>query len=306
METINNNPGFQDINENIFMSLDHKSLVNCSKASIFWKGILKNPRFWLKKCASLKFLQMRKEQAMDWTQIINILKNTELESHLTTYLMKIHKAFENEASKSPSTPFKMAFKSALQMRALAKAIQAKNDDILPCSEKLKVYLQHVEIMKYLVPIITDDLNAPFANGWTPIQYAVEYGLTEIVEIIAPLVKCPIALNTEGGPSGLTPIHQAVRLGHTKIVKILAPLVDNPNKTSQKSLSRTPIQEAALMEDIDAIKILVPLSIPSARPNNIWHQISQMKSENFVSEIEKLLHTTDHVPNCSCSTLIFHF
>ena len=87
---------------------------------------------------------------MDWTQIINILKNTKLEYHLTTYLMKIHKAFENEASKSPSTPFKMAFKSALQMRALAKAIQAKNDDILPCSEKLKVYLQHVEIMKYLV------------------------------------------------------------------------------------------------------------------------------------------------------------
>ena len=310
METINNNPGFQDITENIFMSLDHNCLVNCSKVSIFWKRILENPRFWLKKCASLKALKMTKEQEKEWTQIINFLKNTNLESHLTSYLMKIHRTFENNAaSKSPSTPFKMAFKSALQMRALATAIQAKNDDP---SQQLKVYLEHVEIMKHLVHIMTDDLNAPFANGWTPIQYAVEYKLTEIVEIIAPLVKCPIALNAPGGPSGLTPIQQAVRLGHTEIVKILAPLVKNPNSSSPKSLGRTPIQEAALKEDIDIVKILVPLSIPNAKPNILWHQVSQISSEKFFSEIEKFniekfnLSHTDLFPNCPCSRLTFHY
>ena len=289
METIINNPGFQDINENIFMSLDHKCLVNCSKVSMFWKVILENPRFWLKKCVSLKVLKMTKEQEKKWTQIINLLKNTDLELHLTSYLMNIHKAFENGSLKSPRTPFKMAFRSALQSKM-------KNP---------KVYHEHVKIMKHLLSsTITNNPNEPFHNGWTPIQYAAEHGLTEIVEIIAPLVKCPIALNAPGGPSGYTPIHEAVRLGHKEIVKILAPLVDNPNSSSPKCLGRTPIQDAALKEDIDIIKLLVPLSIPNARPNSIWHQI---KSEKLFNEIEKLNLPHRYLfPNCPCSKVIFHY
>ena len=101
--------------------------------------------------------------------------------------------------------------------------------------------------------------------------------------------------------GYTPIQQAVRLGHTEIVKILAALVDNPNSPFDL-LERTPIQHAALKEDIDIVKILVPLSIPNARPNaSRWRQISQFSSEKFFNEIEKLnlLHTK-LVPNCPCT------
>ena len=106
------------------------------------------------------------------------------------------------------------------------------------------------------------------------------------------------------PSGYTAIHQAVNLGHKEIVKILAPLVDNPNSSSPKGLGRTPIQDAALKGDIDIIKLLVPLSIPNARPNTIWHQI---KSEKLVNEIEKLnLPHRDLSPNCPCHKVIFHY
>ena len=294
METINNNSGFQDITENIFMSLDHKCLVNCSKVNIFWQRILKNPRFWLKKCVSLKIFT--KEQENKWTKIINFLKNTNLEFHLTSYLMKIHLVFENEANlmKSPRSPFKMAFRSALLSKTTNK----------------KMYLEHVEIINFLLTTTKiEELNEPFANGWTPIQYACEYGLTEIVKIIAPLVKCPIALNAPGGPSGYTPIHRAVILRHREIVKILAPLVDNPNSSAPKTSDRTPIQDAALQGDFDIVKILVPLSIPNNRPDTIWRQISQIKTKNLVNEIERHnlpLQHKDFVSNCPCPTLIFHY
>ena len=63
----------------------------------------------------------------------------------------------------------MAFRSALLSKTTNK----------------KMYLEHVEIINFLLTTTKiEELNEPFANGWTPIQYACEYGLTEIVKIIA--------------------------------------------------------------------------------------------------------------------------
>ena len=49
MNLINRSPGFHHIIENIFMCLDHSSLLNCRKVVRVWNDLLKNYRIWLRK-----------------------------------------------------------------------------------------------------------------------------------------------------------------------------------------------------------------------------------------------------------------
>ena len=72
------------------------------------------------------------------------------------------------------------------------------------------------MVKILSQFCCQNLNSPYADGYTPIQRAAESGLTEAVRILAPLTKHPNAPN----PDGLTPILVAAEKGHTEIIKIL--------------------------------------------------------------------------------------
>ena len=49
MEVILNNPGFQQIAENVFLNLNYEKLETCRLVNVFCKDILDNPMFWLKK-----------------------------------------------------------------------------------------------------------------------------------------------------------------------------------------------------------------------------------------------------------------
>ena len=146
MESIAENPGLQHLVENVFANLeDHKSLLECQKVNSTWKQMLKNPRFWFKKCLSKGLLR---QYLNDWTKLFKSLKNNaELdEKILTKYLMKIHNGLAIES------PLKLALRESI--------ISGQNNG-------------HIEIIKILAPSV-EDLNEPFSSGKTPYQYALEH------------------------------------------------------------------------------------------------------------------------------------
>ena len=102
--------------------------------------------------------------------------------------------------------------------------------------------EDLEIVKIFSPL-TDNLNAPNKDGFTPINQVAQNGHTEIVKILAPLTDNPNAPYEYG----LTPIHMAAQNGHTEIVKILAPLTNNPNAPDR--WGNTPIHMAAKRTEI---------------------------------------------------------
>ena len=54
MEPLFNNPGYQPIIENIFLTLDHQSILQCRLVNQSWKKHVDKPILWLKKCAQKK------------------------------------------------------------------------------------------------------------------------------------------------------------------------------------------------------------------------------------------------------------
>ena len=96
MDFISKNPGLQHISEEIFMNLDSKCLTTCQEVNPYWKELIKNPKFWIKKCNSkISFvtfasMQDKIEWTMKWTKAIQAMKNKRDKSTLASYLMKMH------------------------------------------------------------------------------------------------------------------------------------------------------------------------------------------------------------------------
>jgi hypothetical protein len=179
-----------------------------------WKTQLENPFFWLKKCIQNGLL---KEHQDDWLNIVKTLKNSEFSSLLTSKLTTIYK--NKIISKSP----------------------------------MAMAMFHKELFE-IVATLTKNPNAPFPSGSTPIHYAIQHGLQDIVRILAPLVENPNAPNLRG----YTPIQMAARKGYFEIIKILVPFSKEPNRPDPEGA--TPIYLAAEGGNLEIIKILAPLCI----------------------------------------------
>ena len=90
MEPLFNNPGYQPIIENIFLTLDHQSILQCRLVNQSWKKHVDKPIFWLKKCA-----QKKSENQDLWTRIIHAPKDeledeNYLENNIAQCLMKMN------------------------------------------------------------------------------------------------------------------------------------------------------------------------------------------------------------------------
>ena len=103
----------------------------------------------------------------------------------------------------------------------------------------------VKMMKLLIPL-TDNINAPNANGFTPIMRA--HSRPEMMKLLAPFSTNPNAPD----PHGWTPIQLAVLQSSLswkpmnvcdEIVSILGPQTDNPN--APDPIGVTPIQRASM-------------------------------------------------------------
>lgn len=69
-----------------------------------------------------------------------------------------------------------------------------------------------------------DVNATDTRGWTPLQYACDYGQTTIVEI---LIQYGVDVD-KANRDGHTPLHLATRAGHPAIVRLLLEAGADPN------------------------------------------------------------------------------
>ena len=93
-----------------------------------------------------------------------------------------------------------------------------------------------EIIRILAQIMKNP-NSPNPNdGWTPIQMAASKGYTEIIKILAPLTKNPNSPN----PDGLTPAQMAKNNGHEDVFRIISTFIDKPmNSVSKRRRKNSP-------------------------------------------------------------------
>ena len=96
-----------------------------------------------------------------------------------------------------------------------------------------------EIVTVMAPLMKNP-NAPDKDGRTSIYWAAFKGHTEIVKILTQLTSHP----NSPDKNGETAIYKAAYEGHTEIVKFLASLSDNPNAPNKDE--ETPLYWAAHM------------------------------------------------------------
>ena len=57
MDLVTESPGLHHLAEKIFSELEDEKLLMCEKVNDFWKRILDNPMFWLKKLFETRITQ---------------------------------------------------------------------------------------------------------------------------------------------------------------------------------------------------------------------------------------------------------
>ena len=242
MEKILNNPGLVHLAENIFENLDHEKLEICGQINQSSTKLLANPIFWLRKFAALS-----KENHKDWITVIQSVKNTDKEKYITSYL-------------------KWNLKKDSLVDLPCYTNLAVQDDfrkrIRESAKKWRSFDEDAEIVQILAPL-TENPNARYGCGSTPIHWAACYGHTKIVKILVPLTHNPNAPDNYEH----TPIYHAACNGNTEIVKILAPLTDNPN--APDDIKQTPIYWAARNGHMEIVKILAPLTDNPNAPNTTY-------------------------------------
>ena len=265
MDLITKNPGLQHISEKIFMNLDSKCLTTCQEVNPYWFEMIKNPKFWLKKCTSItSSVKITLKSQIEWTKAIQALKNKREKSTLTSYLMKMH----DMAEFFEFSPLQIAARKG-----------------------------HKAILKTLAPLMTDTLNDADPDGWTPIHLPSNLKRPEIIKILAPLTVHPNSPDKDGWTIIQKAACMQFEKGNAEIVKLLAPLTENPNSPNHKGW--TPIQMAVRRysapigcdqtdELYKIISILAPLSVdPNAQDPDGWTPI-QRAVKVGKSEIIKLL------------------
>ena len=267
MEKIINNPGHQNITENIFLNLDYEDLEACGLINKSCSRILDDPFFWLKK------YPLSKKNQDDWTKAIQMSKNSDMEKNICLYLKWNLNEYGVEDLRCYTDPNfqkffqKQIFNAAADCDDNTIRILAPLTDDPNAPNKLgrtpihwAAHKGNIEIIKILAPL-TDNPNAPNKDGETPMHHAAYNGHTEIVKFLAPLTDNPNAQDKHG----YTPIYWATCKGHTEIVKILAPLSDNPNTANKDG--DTPIFEAVCKGNIEIVHILAPLTENPNAPDN---------------------------------------
>ena len=195
MEKIISNPGLQHLAEKVFWNLDVEDLKICAKINQSPKKILQNPIFALRK-----FENLSKKNRLEWTKVIQLVKNSDKGIAIISYLrwnLKKEALVDLPCYSNPDV--QDDFKK--RIREICNQEELSDED--------------TETVKFLAPL-TVNPNAPSNYGETPILWAASEGHTEVVKILAPLTENPNAPDEDG----ITPIYGAAMNGHTEIVKIL--------------------------------------------------------------------------------------
>ena len=245
MEQIINNPGLEDVGENIFMFLSMKDLAKCQVVCRSFHGFLEKPMFWLKKWIQRG---LSKKNQKDWIATIDETKDKELMKIVLLYLKKILK--KRDFIDVPCF---------IDKRRRSMRFLQRNQKSLE-----KRYHQAFEdkdqgSLQILAPLVKN-ANAPFPSGsssfpehfagWRPTQIAAFWNWPQILKILAPLSD-----NLNDTNTGVTSMFLAAAKGRTEIVKVLAPLLANPNTPDDENF--TPFGIAASNGHLDVVRILAP-------------------------------------------------
>ena len=213
MEKIINNPGLQHLAENVLWNLDVKYLKMCARINQSCKFILQNPIFCLRK-----FEHLSKENRKDWIKVIRSNKNSENGIAIISYLQW---SLKKEASIDLPCYTRPEVQDDFRKKIFETSVQ---DDfrkkILESSK-----MSNLEIVKIIAPL-TDNPNAPDEYGNTPIYWSAVNRHKEIAKILASLMKID-SYNEEEYYMLLDAISYASQFGFTEIVELLTPMIDNP-------------------------------------------------------------------------------
>ena len=205
MESIIQNPGFQQITEMILINLDFQAVKKCQLLNNSFKDILEDPMFWLRKWRTQRGLSKKNHD--DWVKAIQLTKNTNAEANVKLYLQKVIKnghvvdipCFIDSDAVERSTEF--TFEKAREEMNLGvlQILAAMKDNP---NEKVKL----------------ETTLDPTTVGLTPIAIAAINGHLNIIKILAPITKYPNI-----GRYMFTPIFYAACIGHIDIFKYVVPL-----------------------------------------------------------------------------------
>ena len=250
LEKFINIPGLHHIAENIFLNLNYQRLEACKsvKGSFqhYLDQLMANPLFFLKKfiCAG-----MSKKNEMDWTEIIQMTRGTNVREIILLYF-KLY--FKNDRVVDFDVPCYLKKDNLEKYSEIIKKVEDRN------LSNVSIHYYFDKIAKILDPLakvpdwyseIYEDEDKSIITFW-----AASCGQIEIVQILAPLTD-----------NNNTPINLAALAGCKEIVKILAPLMDNPNAPNING--ETPIYIAAWFGQTEIVKILAPLTDNPNAPNN---------------------------------------
>ena len=245
MDQILNNPGLQNITENIFLNLDDTDLQKCQCLNKSSQQILTNPMFWLKKWKGLS-----KKSKKDWTKAIQITRNTHLEKNVLSYIKKAIKIGhivdfpcyidENVVEKSNIFTFETA-------------LTEKNLGILQISVLQTAFMErNLGMLQILIPMVHDSIWEWIAI--ILIGYAATNGFANVIKVLAPLIKNPITVSKY---ENMNTMHLAARNGKEEALKVLATFTDNFDLVDDFR-GHTLMFCAALKGYVEIAKFLAPL------------------------------------------------
>ena len=260
MENIIKNPGLQPITELILFNLDFEALKMCQLLNKFFKEILEDSMFWLRKWRIQNGLS--KKNYDDWAKAIQLAKNTNVEVNVKLYLEKVIKMahvvdvpcfIDSDAvQKSSEYTFERAYDERelgiLQILASMKdnPNEYKVDSLVINAIDFAAMKGHLNIIKILAPITKNPNSIKKQISFTPMHYAAFNGDIGILKF---LVSFTSDLNSP--PFGT--IHMAAAKGHTDVLKFLAPLTKHPNEG--KFMGSTPIECAQYNGHHEFVRLL---------------------------------------------------
>ena len=206
MEKIINNPSLQHLAEKVFFNLNVEDLEICAQINQSCKQILENPMFWLRKFED----SLSNENQKEWIKVIHSMKISENGIAIISYL-------QWNLKKEASIDLPCYTRSEVQDDFRKK--------ISEISGRKGGSDEDLEIVKIIAPL-TDNPNAPDEYGNTPIFWSTFNGHKEIAKILASLIKID-SYNEEEYSMLLDTIFYASQFGFTEIVELLTPMIDNP-------------------------------------------------------------------------------
>ena len=251
LENFLNNPGLQDLAENICSYLNYQDLSAFQLICRSSKSTINNPISWLKK-----FIQrgMSNEHQNDWLNAIQLTENMAFPFANNIYMYLKRSSCEAIIT---DVPYYVNEEIIEKSSELMKQSTGPSFDLFSlyklCDNEDKYYRKYIPGFTQIFYYSWYDRK--YMPGSTQIfmYKAVNYRNFELVKALAPLLENP---NDPYFEDGSTPICDASRIGHLEIIKFLVPLADN--------LTSAAIDEAkdiaALYDNDHVLKYLSELSV----------------------------------------------